>query len=408
MKQLLEELRLPAEPQERRDYLPDYPGFEPAFRAKIRPAPNDVRLDLPVDLDGSLSSSDVPHRVLAKALTDGLDELATRRTSFNVVVFYLPQRWLPMFTADGFHLHDHVKAHAAALGLRTQILTDEALNYRCRASVRWRLGTALYAKAGGTPYKLAPGGLLSPHAAYLGIAYGVRDAGTDEQQFVTCCSQMFDSQGGGLEFIAHDMAGDVDARNPYLSRDQMRGVINRTLAVYADQHAGRRPGQLVVHKQTPFTKHEVAGTIDAWGKSTELSCISLTKPNWRAVLVTGMNPRTTVPQFGYAIDRGTLVQLDDYTGLLWVAGNAKPVTQNGRNYLQGGKGTPRPLLISRHVGYGPLLNDAAQVLALSKMDWNSDSLYSALPATITYAQVLSRIVKTERIPNVPYDFRLFM
>jgi hypothetical protein len=42
------------------------------------------------------------------------------------------------------------------------------------------------------------------------------------------------------------------------------------------------------------------------------------------------------------------------------------------------------------------------------MDWNSDTLYSSLPATITYAQLLARVVKTERLSNTPFDFRLFM
>ncbi len=179
--------------------------------------------------------------------------------------------------------------------------------------------------------------------------------------------------------------------------------------MYADRHAGRRPGHLVVHKQTPFTDDEVAGSIDAWGKATDISCVSLTRPNWRAVLVTGAkDPKTGGLLYGYAVDRGSLVQLDDYSALLWVAGNAKSAARDGRNYVPGGKGTPRPLLLTRHAAAGSLVHDAAQVLALSKMDWNSDSLYSSLPATIRYAQVLSKITKTEVIPNTPYDFRLFM
>jgi hypothetical protein len=55
-----------------------------------------------------------------------------------------------------------------------------------------------------------------------------------------------------------------------------------------------------------------------------------------------------------------------------------------------------------------LAEPAAQVLALSKMDWNTDALYGSLPATLTYAQVLARIVKHEHLPPVPYDYRLFM
>jgi argonaute-like protein implicated in RNA metabolism and viral defense len=103
-----------------------------------------------------------------------------------------------------------------------------------------------------------------------------------------------------------------------------------------------------------------------------------------------------------------MAQLDGHSALLWVAGNASEATLTGRPYLQGGKGTPRPLLLTRHAGRGPLAEPAAQVLALSKMDWNTDALYGSLPVTVSYAQVLANVVKHEKLPPVPYDYRLFM
>lgn len=50
---------------------------------------------------------------------------------------------------------------------------------------------------------------------------------------------------------------------------------------------------------------------------------------------------------------------------------------------------------------GTLVQPAAQVLALSKMDWNTDALYSSMPATISYAQVLAKLVKHEDLPPLP-------
>jgi hypothetical protein len=47
---------------------------------------------------------------------------------------------------------------------------------------------------------------------------------------------------------------------------------------------------------------------------------------------------------------------------------------------------------------GQLAKPAAQVLALSKMDWNTDALYDSLPATVSYAQVLANVVKHEKLP----------
>lgn len=407
IRQLLNSLYSVAAPAERRNYLPEFPGFPQAFGARLVPADGPAREPLAADLDTRLEASEAPSRVLGAALVDGLQRLQLVRSLFDVVVFYLPSRWSEYFVAASFDLHDHVKATAARMGLPTQIITDSALDYHCRASVGWRLSTALYAKAGGTPCKLAVGGLLDPDNAYVGLAYGVRRSGGDgTPSFVVCCSQMFDGQGGGLEFVAYDVTGEVDTRNPLLSSEQMRSVIARGLNVYADRHAGRRPSKLVIHKTIPFTDEESQGAADAWGSGTGLTCISLTRAGWRGVVVEADRQGGVKP--GYAVERGTLTQLDGHSALVWVAGNAPDATTDGRPYLQGGKGTPRPHLLTRHVGEGPLTEPAYQVLALSKMDWNTDALYSSLPATLSYAQVLADIVKTEAIPPVPFDYRLFM
>ena len=89
------------------------------------------------------------------AFAHSLRQLKAVQSLFDVVVFYLPKRWQRAFVVEDFDLHDTIKADAAQLGLPTQIITDNAIEYHCRASVAWRLGQALYAKAGGVPYKLA-------------------------------------------------------------------------------------------------------------------------------------------------------------------------------------------------------------------------------------------------------------
>jgi argonaute-like protein implicated in RNA metabolism and viral defense len=110
------------------------------------------------------------------------------------------------------------------------------------------------------------------------------------------------------------------------------------------------------------------------------------------------------------VDRGTVLPLDGNAALVWIAGNAPAATLTGQaNFLQGKKGTPRPVLMTRHAGRGPLTDLAGQILALSKMNWNNDALYDSLPCTIRYAQTLARTLK--HMPGllpVPYDYRLFM
>ena len=53
---------------------------------------------------------------------------------------------------------------------------------------------------------------------------------------------------------------------------------------------------------------------------------------------------------------------------------------------QGGRGIRRPLLLTRDAGAGPLGDVAAQVLMLTKVDFNNDSLCDGLPFPLRYAQ----------------------
>jgi argonaute-like protein implicated in RNA metabolism and viral defense len=85
------------------------------------------------------------------------------------------------------------------------------------------------------------------------------------------------------------------------------------------------------------------------------------------------------------------------------------IREGGGSHLQGARGTPRPIRLVRHAGNGPWDETARAVLALSKMDWNSDALYDPIPVTIGYAKVLARVIKRMTgLGNSPYQFRFFM
>lgn len=103
-----------------------------------------------------------------------------------------------------------------------------------------------------------------------------------------------------------------------------------------------------------------------------------------------------------------MVPLTGTSTLLWIAGNAPAAATNG-DFYQGGKSIPTPLLVTRHAGRGSLELAAAEVLALSKMDWNNDALYDPVPVTVRYSQVLARtIANVPGLRRAVYPYRLFM
>ena len=83
-----------------------------------------------------------------------------------------------------------------------------------------------------------------PEAAYIGLSYALRPTESDRPRFVTRCSQVFDAEGAGLEFVAYDAHEiDVQRDNPFMSRTEMFRVMGRSLDLYRRRHSGRSPGE---------------------------------------------------------------------------------------------------------------------------------------------------------------------
>ena len=137
-----------------------------------------------------------------------------------------------------------------------------------------RYGTSVDAASPGawqsrsTPRRVGPLGSwpdADPGTAFIGIGYALRSDSSTDSRFAICCSQVFDAEGSGLEFVAYE-ASDVRlfGKNPFLRRDQMMKVMSRSLSIYQRKHSGDPPRRIVVHKSTEFRQEEVDGVFDAF------------------------------------------------------------------------------------------------------------------------------------------------
>ncbi len=399
-------------PRERKQYLPEFPGFSSIFGLRIVSDPSTGRIELPKETDSELHGSELPHLALAEKLSSAVSQLDATRPSFDLLLVVLPERWSFCFTGgsdDDFDLHDYLKAVTANRGIPMQIvLENSALSYFCRCSVMWRLSLAFYAKAGGVPWKLAG---AEAETAFVGISYALRDR-KDGPRFVTCCSQVFDSDGAGLRFLLYNANPDhLEGDNPFLSRSEMRRLMARSVVLYQRQHGGRSPKRVVVHKTTHFTQDEVDGCFDAWKSADGLDLLQVQRDSpWRGVKLEPAPTNRGGPSIParYPVDRGTYIGLDERRVVLWTQGNVAGTVTRG-DYFKEGKGIPSPLMLRRYAGHGSWDFSCSSVLGLSKMNWNNDGLYDQLPVTLSYASVLARCVK--RMPHIspqPYELRYFM
>ena len=398
------------DPRERKNYLPRWPGFQSVFGLHMHAAGKGCHEEVNRQVDTDLQSSPQPHVVIAEHLIRAIQRLEARRSDFDVLFLYIPKRWESGFVGgpdDDFDLHDHLKAYTATRGIPIQLVReDKAVSYYCKASVMWRIGLALYAKAGGVPWKLAES---DSETAYIGISYAIRPADSGRPRFVTCCSQVFDADGAGLEFVAYDAQEvEIQRDNPFLSQTEMFRVMTRSMDLYRRRHAGRSPRRVMVHKTTEFKREEIDGCMEALHLCETVDLVQVVEyVGWRGVRI-DRNPNSKKGKpANFPVQRGTVVGLGPREALLWTHGDASGITN--RSFFQGGRSTPRPIRLIRHAGHGTWDDTARAILGLSKMNWNNDSLYDPLPVTLSYSKVLARVVK--RIPNLgakPYQFRFFM
>ncbi len=410
--ELMTSLRGSYQPSDRSEYVPRYPGFERLFGVQLEAA-RGAHIKWPDSL-GQLPGDGDPQVRLFQAMDSALRRLDTVRNEFDVVLVHFPDSWGAATRSKFFDAHDALKALGAKYNIPTQVLNDRVFTFNYKASLAWRLATALYVKAAGTPWKLAPLKGVPDDTAYIGLAYALRGDQRDAH-YVTCCSQVFDMDGGGMQFVAfeaRDPVADVAEarRNPFLSRDDMRAVLARSLELYQGRNGGNLPKRLVIHKTTAFRQEELEGAFDALSGVPEVECIEVGAAScWRGVwlIPSGRQTPPTKPS-GYPVPRGTMVARSGTSALVWVAGNAPEVSTKG-DYYQGKKSIPKPLQLIRHAGRGSLELIAHEALALTKMDWNNDALYDPVPVSIRYSQRLARTIAN--VPDLPgnvYPYRLFM
>lgn len=391
------------------DYLIDYPGFQQAYGLPLEiPHPGEagwVTCPEPTENNPRRGAVEVATRI-----NNAIQALQSSHAPHVVLIFF-PDRWDHLRgygyndQNERFDVHDFVKAFCVQRGVATQFLNESTLADQQQCRVWWWLSLAIYVKSMRTPWVLDN---LTDDTAFAGIGYSINRTAAPGQHVVLGCSHIYSARGEGLQYrLTKVEAPIMRGGNPFMSKDDARRVGETIRELFYDARM-KLPSRVVLHKRTPFRKEEREGLLDGLGGVDQLDMLEIQVDHALRYVASQSNRDGTIDEDNYPVRRGTAVQLDPHTALLWVHGATNAVNPHLK-YFQGKRRIPAPLTIRRHVGQTDLKQICEEILGLSKMNWNTFDLYTKDPATLHSSNEIARIGSLlQRFSGESYDYRLFI
>ncbi|HXX18635.1 MAG TPA: hypothetical protein VEJ46_04475 [Candidatus Acidoferrum sp.] len=249
----------------------------------------------------------------------------------------------------------------------------------------WNLATSMFYKAGHEPWRPAD---LPGNTCFIGISFHHLKRREGDVVYASV-AQAFSNEIEPFALkgstLPHDQRRD---RQPFLKEAQAEVLMKDVLDKYEDL-AGMPPSRVVIHKTSYYQPEEEAGFRKAtaarvpvtdlvWLRSTAFRLIRKgTQEPWRGTLC-------TLGAEMYLFTSGYIPWWDEYPG----------------------PHIPAPIQIGS-CGESDLRQRAREILALTKMNWNSTEGIGRYPITISFARKVGSLMtelSDNQTPNPSYRF----
>ncbi len=293
------------------------------------------------------------------------------------------------------NFHNQLKAKLLSDKIITQIVRESTIAYeeftndngepirdleKFESAIAWNLSTAFYYKAGGTPWILDA---ARPRVCYLGLVYKQVDPDNDPRT-ACCAAQMFLNTGDGLVF-----KGNVGpwynetTREYHLSKDDAKDLLSKALETFERKNGGL-PEEIFIHSRTLFEDEEWSGFTEASGDKLKVVGIRI-------------RPESTFKLFRektYPVPRGTAYIYHNSKAYLWSKGFVP------RIQTQFGLETPNPLNVAVTRGEHDIKIVCADILALTKLNYNACVYGDGIPVTLRFANAIGEVLTAGPIGDI--------
>lgn len=300
--------------------------------------------------------------------------------------------------STSFDLWNAIKVRAMAHAIPTQLMLEGSLavagpprGVQDVATRAWNFAVAMYHKAGGSPWRI---GEIDKGVCFVGISF-FRDRTGRDGRMQTSVAQAFTSGGDGYVLRGQPFVWEKTReheRSPHMDEASSALLVRAVLDQYKRQHGNQLPSRLVIHKSSVFWADELRG----------FTAGAADVPTHDFVAFRSRGLQLYRPG-DYPPLRGTYVKFDPTNLLLYTRGYVP--------YLgtYPGPRSPQPLEIAEHYGDSSWRTVVAEILALTKMNWNSADFASGTPITIAFSRrVGAMLAEMSASDTMRPEYRFYM
>jgi hypothetical protein len=408
----LEKLKSEVSSAKKPPLFPSFPGFNPTFDCEliISKQWKEIITNEEISSLFGISSYEARVKKAANLYADKLKNLAERepRPDVAVCVFspeiikycgtrkdFVPpfvdvdesEQSLEDFIPEAADLRRLLKIKAMEIGLPVQLAkhstftgkTSDLESVQDEATRAWNLSVALYYKAGGFPWRAADAEFGT---CYMGVSF-YKEQLQKNLRTRTSMVQIFTHTGEGLVLRGERFEWDKPpGKSPHLTKEKAFKLINDALKVYKRQ-MDQLPARVVLHKSSRYFPDELEGFKEACRDVPKFDFVAFGKREIRFLRKGNYPPL-----------RGTVVKLAKGNYLIYTRGYV-PLYKT-----YPGHHVPRPLEILEHHGDSDIQSVCREILALTKMNWNSADYSTREPITLQYSRKIGEI-----LANLPEDMQ---
>ena len=297
------------------------------------------------------------------------------------------------------HFHNQLKARLLQHMIPTQIVKesticniakpeDEGADPRQimrQSEIAWNLCTAVFYKIGGRPWKVAD---IRDGVCYLGLVFKKDDTAGSVQN-ACCAAQMFLDSGDGVVFKgAIGPWYSPDTKEFHLSRQAARELGELAVNSYKNnpKNSGKKPPrEMFIHGRVRFSDEEWSGFRDAVGTATNLVGVRISHERDLKLFRKGQNP----------VLRGLAHIRSERSAYLWTKG------WTPRLQTYPGREVPNPLIIEIGKGQADIETVLKDILALTKLNYNTCIYGDGIPITLKFADAVGEILTAGPVRNIP-------